>query len=77
MKFTPKEDIKGKAGKLFEEGNTYDSEKQGLDDETIERWYRNGWLEIEGRDPSPERNMGGVKIQPHTATHKQKDSLNG
>lgn len=77
MKFTPKEDIKAKGGRLFEADNTYDSHKHQLDDATIERWYSNGWTEIEGRDPAPERQVRGVIVRVNKATHSQKDSNDG
>lgn len=63
MKFTPTEDIKSK-GRIYEADAALDSEKQGIPDETIERWYQSGWIEIEGRDPSPERKPGAQRIQP-------------
>lgn len=79
MKFTPKEDIRTKPmyGLLLEEGNTVDSEKRGIPDELVERWYQNGWCEIEGRDPAPERKVRGVVLQPHSAKHAQKEVKRG
>lgn len=77
MEFQPKEDIKAKGGRLFEADNTYDSVKHGIDDATIERWYSNGWTEIKGRDPAPERLLRGVTVRPNKATHSQKDSNDG
>jgi len=77
VKFTPKEDIKGKGGRLFEAGNSYDSEKHGLDDATIVRWYTAGWTEIDGKDPAPERQVRGVTVRPDKASHSQKESGNG
>ena len=69
MKFKALEDIKTKAtyGLLLEEGNTFDSERRGIPDETVERWYEAGWVQIEGRDPAPERKPGAQRIQPRGA----------
>jgi hypothetical protein len=76
MKFTPLEDIKAK-GRLYEAGSPCDSEKQGIPNETVERWYASGWCEIEGREPAPERKVRGVVVRPHTAKHQHKEQSNG
>ena len=62
MKFTAKEDFR--VGRmLFEEGNTYSSEKQNLSDMEVEAFYKAGWLEIEGRDPAPARKPGAQALE--------------
>lgn len=76
MKCTPKEDVKS-MGRTFEEGSPFDSVKQGIPDELVERWYENGWIEIEGREPSPERQVRGVVIRPDSTVHQQKETKNG
>ena len=68
MRFTPKEDIRWERT-VFEEGNTYSSEKQGVPDESVERWYAMGLAEIEGRDPSGPRQTSGGALQPQSALH--------
>jgi len=68
MKFTAKEDfLYGRT--LFEEGNTYNSEKQGVTSEKLDAFYQAGWIEIEGRDPSPDRKPGVVELSVEKTTH--------
>jgi hypothetical protein len=55
MKFTVKEDfLHGQ--RQFEAGNTHNSDKLSLSDAELDMFYRAGWVDIEGRDPAPERN---------------------
>lgn len=68
MKFTAKEDFRHERA-TFEEGNTYDSAKQGIEDAMLAAFYDAGWVEIEGRDPSPERNPGAVELRVEGTTH--------
>lgn len=68
MKFSPKEDIRHERT-VFESGNTYDSVTQNLSDELVEAFYTAGWIEIEGRDPSPDRNPGAVTLTVEKTTH--------
>lgn len=71
MKFTPREDIRSK-GRIWEAGNTYDSQKHGVDDADVDRWYNAGWTEVEGRDPAPERKVTRATLKPHSTKHKGK-----
>jgi len=61
MKFTPKEDIRFGYATL-EGGNAYDSAKQRVPDERVESWYRHGLAEIEGWQPAPKKNAGGMQL---------------
>lgn len=68
MRFTAKEDFMH--GRLrFEEGNTYESSKYGLNVSEIDIFYNAGWAEVEGRDPAPKRVPGGVELLPEGTTH--------
>lgn len=63
MKFTVLTDFKAK-GFQFETGNSHDSQKLGVEDERVERWYRAGFVQIEGRDPAPAPNPNHVELAP-------------
>lgn len=76
MKFRPLEDIKSR-GRVFEAGNQYTSEKHGVADADIERWYANGWCEIDGRDPPPPRQVRGVVVQAQSTTHTHEEVNHG
>ena len=73
MNFTPLEDVRSK-GRLYDEGNRYDSEKHDIPDEDVERWYTNGWVTIEGREPPPARQVRGAEVQPENSNHQHKES---
>ena len=68
MKFTAKEDFRNDRT-TFEEGNKYDSEKHGISDAMLDAFYKAGWVEIEGRDPSPDRNPGAVELRVEGSSH--------
>ena len=68
MKFTPKEEFRT-GRNIFEAGNTYDSEKYGLTEADINRFYNAGWTEVEGRDPAPERQPGAQTVAVENTTH--------
>lgn len=71
MKFTPKEDFRhGRT--TFEANNTYDSAKHGLTDDEVRAFHENGWAEVEGMDPAPERKPGARTVRPAKAKHQQK-----
>jgi hypothetical protein len=68
MKFTAKEDfLNGRT--TFEEGNTYDSAKHDISDQMLNAFYDAGWVEIEGKDPSPDRNPGAVELKLEDSSH--------
>lgn len=73
MKFTVLHDFK--AIVPFEAGNSHDSEKLGILEADVERWYRNGFVQIEGRDPAPaldpKRTEIVVKPAKHTANAEE------
>lgn len=75
MKFRPLEDIKSK-GRLFEADNWYTAEKHGVAYADVERWYANGWCEIEGREPPPPRQVRGAVVQPHSTVHQHQEVSN-
>ena len=66
IRFKPLEDIKA-MGRVFEKDNLLDSEKQGVPERRVERWYEHGLCEIEGRDPPPPRKVVNAKVTPHSS----------
>ena len=55
MKFTVIADFQS-SGMQFEVGNNHTLEKlarQGVTEDDIWRWYRQGWIQIDGQDPAP------------------------
>lgn len=72
MKFTAKEDFRS-GHTTFEAGNTYSSEKHGVSEDQIKRWHANGWCEVEGWDPAPERTPGAQRIAPQNGKLKAKE----
>jgi len=67
MRFTPKEDIKhGQV--ILEAGATLSSEKHDISDELLEIYYDLGVVEIEGRDPAPEKKTTTTNIRPAKTT---------
>lgn len=52
-----------KSGRFsFEPNNTHDSEILGIADDHVERWYRAGFVDIEGRTPSPDLNPNHTEL---------------
>lgn len=49
----------------FEAGNSHDSVKLGIPDADVERWYRNGFVQIEGKDPAPALDPKRTEIAVH------------
>ena len=74
MKFTPNETFK--IGRItFEVGdsdkpNVYDSEVQGVQEDELRLAYEQGWCEVEGWNPAPERKAGAVELNPHSVKHE-------
>lgn len=65
MKFKVLHDFK--AFMAFEAGNSHDSAKLGIPDSDVERWYRNGFVQIEGKDPAPALDPKRTEIAVHSA----------
>lgn len=72
MKITFNEDVRF-GRELFESGNTISSEKHGIDDERVTRWWNRGWIEVEGWEKAPERQPGAQKLAPSKARSGQKE----
>lgn len=70
MKFTVLHDFK--AFMPFEAGNSHDSEKLGIPGADVERWYRNGFVQIDGKDPAPALDPKRTEIAVNPAKHKAK-----
>lgn len=70
MKFTANEDFRH-GHTTFEAGNTYQSEKHGLSDAEVMSFHANGWAEVEGADPAPERQPGAQRIPPQKSTQQE------
>lgn len=62
MKFTMKKDFRA-SGRIFEAGNTYTAEKQGLDPADVMRWYRCGIVDVDGY-PSIDSVPGAQEVRP-------------
>lgn len=65
-KYTFREDQK-----TFEAGNSYDPALHGLTESDLKRFHDNGWVEVDGWDPPPERVIvRGVRLNPKKAVHQ-------
>lgn len=67
MKFKVLHDFK--ANGLFEAGNSHDSEKLGVDVETVERWYRQGWVQIDGYETAPDIDPKRTELAVKSTKH--------
>lgn len=70
MKFKVLHDFKSPGP--YEAGNSHDSEKIGVADETVEMWYRQGWVQIEGRDTAPSLDPKRTEIVVQSGKHASK-----
>lgn len=71
MKFKVKNEFKS-GYRSFEEGNNHDSGKMpDVSDEDVQRWYRAGFVDIEGEEPGPDLNPQRVELVVHKATNGQ------
>ena len=62
MKFTVKNEFKA-VGQTFEVGNTHDSEiRDDISDSDVCRWYRAGFVEIEGVEPGPDLDPNHTEL---------------
>lgn len=61
MRFKVKADFKG-AGRDFEVGNTHESQRVGATDDCVLRWYRAGWVDIEGYPVGPAAEPNHTEI---------------
>lgn len=50
------------AGHVFEHGNTHDSVRLGISESDVLRWYRCGFVDIEGYPVGPESEPGKTEI---------------
>ena len=72
MKFTVKNEFKAKA-QTCEVGNTHDSEKrEDISTDDIMRWYRAGWVEVEGEAPAPDLNPQRSELVVQNTSHNHK-----
>lgn len=61
MRFKVKEDFKS-SGRQFEAGNTHESERLDIRDDDVLRWYRAGFVDIEGYPVGPASRPGHTEI---------------
>lgn len=72
MKFTVKNEFKS-GYRTFEVGNSHDSSKMpDITEEDVQRWYRAGFVDIEGKEPGPEPNPQRVELVVQNAGNGQK-----
>lgn len=70
MKFTVLHNFK--APGLYEAGNKHDSAAIGLADDQVEMFYRQGWIQIDGRDPAPALDPKRTELVIQSSAHKNK-----
>lgn len=56
----------------FEEGNTITTEKHGISDAAVERYWARGWVEVDGWGKAPDRVPGATKLTPSNVRSQQK-----
>ena len=62
MRFTVKNEFKA-VGQTFEPGNNHDSTiRDDISDEDVMRWYRAGFVEVEGEAPGPDLNPNHTEL---------------
>ena len=62
----------------FEAGNTYEPKKYGITAARLEDFYNAGWVEIEGRDKAPDRQVLKATVMVEDAKHTSTaESANG
>lgn len=62
MKFKVKNEFRG-GRRTFETGNSHDSAKMAdVSEEDVNRWYRAGFVDIEGQEPGPDLNPNRVEL---------------
>lgn len=67
MKFTVLTEFKG-ADRTFEEGNSHSTEALGIPEQSVERWYRQGWVQIDGMTPAPELDPNRTELEVQNAS---------
>lgn len=70
MKFKFDRDFK-RGRTVFEAGNTYDAEKQGVTEADLKRWHGAGLCDVEGWPPKPPRKIQGQTVQPKDTVQGQ------
>lgn len=70
MKFKVLHDFKSPS--LYEAGNSHDSAKIGVSDAEVECWYRQGWVQIEGRDAAPALDPKRTELVVESTKHTTK-----
>lgn len=58
-------------GRDFEFGNTHDSVRLGIKDDDVLRWYRNGFVDIEGYPVGPAAQPGKTEVAVENVTIKK------
>lgn len=59
-------------GRDFEFGNTHDSVRLGIKDDDVLRWYRVGFVDIEGYPVGPSSEPGKTEIAVDKLSVKKK-----
>jgi hypothetical protein len=63
MKFTVKHQFKAKA-RTWEVGNIHNTDNfPEIDESDVERWYKAGFVDIEGREAGPEPSPNRVVVE--------------
>lgn len=59
------------AGRDFEHGNTHDSVRLNIRDDDVLRWYRSGFVDIEGYPVGPVSEPGKTEIAVENVSVKK------
>lgn len=71
MKFKVKNEFRS-GRRTFEVENNHDTSRMAdVSDEDVQRWYRAGFVDIEGEEPGPDPNPQRVELVVQNSTNGQ------